>query len=154
MSLFTLLIIVYDCLWFLFYFLIIFSRSLSVLFVFLKNCHLVCWCALLYVLFLLLSLVYVCHYMTYFLFLVFKKNYFSWRLIILQYCGVFCHTITWISHGCTCVPHPDPPSHFPPHPIPQGHPSALALSTLSHALNVDWRSISHMIIYMFVRLFF
>ena len=22
----------------------------------------------------------------------------------------FCHTLTWISHGFTCVPHPDPPS--------------------------------------------
>ena len=41
------------------------------------------------------------------------------------------------------------PSHFPPHPIPQGHPSAPALSTLSHASNLDWRSVSHMIIYMF-----
>ena len=26
----------------------------------------------------------------------------------------------------------------PPHPIPQGHPSALAMSTLSHASNLDW----------------
>ena len=25
------------------------------------------------------------------------------RLITLQYCGGFCHTLTWISHGCTCV---------------------------------------------------
>ena len=74
---------------------------------------------------------------------------FNWRLITLQYCGGFCHTFTWISHGCTCVPHPDPPSHLPPHPIPQGHPSAPALSTLSHALNLDWQSISHMMIYMF-----
>ena len=56
--------------------------------------------------------------------------YFNWRLITLQYCGGFCHTFTWISHGCTCVPHPDPPSHLPPHPIPQGHPSAPSLSTL------------------------
>ena len=38
---------------------------------------------------------------------------------------------------------------LPPHPITQGHPSAPALSTLSHALNLDWWSISHMIIYMF-----
>ena len=37
----------------------------------------------------------------------------------------------------------------PPHPITQGHPSAPALSTLSHALNLDWRSVSHMIIYIF-----
>ena len=37
----------------------------------------------------------------------------------------------------------------PSHPIPQGHPSASALSTLSHASNLDWRSVSHMVIYMF-----
>ena len=49
----------------------------------------------------------------------------------------------------TCVPHPEPSSHLPPHPIPQGHPCAPALSTLSHASNLDWRSVSHMIIYMF-----
>ena len=61
----------------------------------------------------------------------------------------FCHIFTWISHGCTCVPHPDPPSHLPPHPISQGHPSAPALSTLPHASNLDWHSISHMIICMF-----
>ena len=57
--------------------------------------------------------------------------------------------LTWISHGCTCVPHPEPPSHLLPHPIPLGHPSAPALSTLSHASNLDWWSVSHMIIYMF-----
>ena len=61
----------------------------------------------------------------------------------------FCHTLTWICHECTCVPHPELPSHLAPHPIPLGHPSAPALSTLSHALNLVWRSISHMIIYMF-----
>ena len=32
--------------------------------------------------------------------------------------------IHWrISHGFTCVPHPDPPSHLSPHPIPLGLPS-------------------------------
>ena len=36
--------------------------------------------------------------------------YFNWRLITLQYCSGFCHTLTWISHRCTCVPHPEPPS--------------------------------------------
>ena len=75
--------------------------------------------------------------------------YFNCRLTTLQYCGGFCHTFTWISHGCTYIPHPDPPSHLPPHPIPQGHPSAPALSALPHALNWNWWSISHMIIYMF-----
>ena len=60
-----------------------------------------------------------------------------------------CHTLTWICHGCTCVPHPEPHSHLPTHPIPLGHPSAPAPSILYHALNLDWRFISHMILYMF-----
>ena len=55
--------------------------------------------------------------------------FISWRLITLQYCSGFCHTLTWISHGFTCIPHPDPPSRLPPHPIPLGLPSAPALST-------------------------
>ena len=74
-----------------------------------------------------------------------KFIYFNWRLITLQYWV----TLTWISHGCTCVPHPEPLSHLPPHPIPEGLPSAPALSTLSHASNLDWQSVSHMITYMF-----
>ena len=62
----------------------------------------------------------------------------------------FCHTLTWIRHGCTCVPHPEPPSfHLPPHPIPLGHPSAPAPSTLYHASKLDWQFVSHMLIYMF-----
>ena len=28
----------------------------------------------------------------------FFKNLFNWRLITLQYCSGFCHTMTWISH--------------------------------------------------------
>ena len=67
--------------------------------------------------------------------------YFNWRLITLQYCSGFCQTLTWISHRPTCVPHPEPPSHLPPHPIPQGHRSAPALSTLSRALNLDQQAI-------------
>ena len=45
--------------------------------------------------------------------------YFNWRLITLQYCSGFCRTLTWISHGCTCVPHPEtPPTSLPiPHPL-------------------------------------
>ena len=30
----------------------------------------------------------------------------------------FCHMLTWISHRCTCVPHPEPPCYLSPHPIP------------------------------------
>ena len=36
---------------------------------------------------------------------------------ILQYW--FCCTSTWICHGCTRVPHPEPHSHLPPHAISQ-----------------------------------
>ena len=50
--------------------------------------------------------------------------FISWRLITLQYWSGFCHTLTWISHGFTCIPHPDPPSHLPLHPIPLGLPRA------------------------------
>ena len=38
----------------------------------------------------------------------------------------FCHTSTWICHGCTRVLHREPPSHLPPCTIPPGHPSASA----------------------------
>ena len=79
----------------------------------------------------------------------FKLIYFNWRLTTLQYWGGFCHTLTGISHGCTCGPHPEPLCHLPPHPIPQGCPSAPALSAMSHASNLDWSSFSHMVIYMF-----
>ena len=75
--------------------------------------------------------------------------FFNWKLNTLQNCGSFCHIFTWISHRCTYVPHPEPSSHLLPHPIPLGCPSAPTLSALSHASNLDWWSISHMIIYMF-----
>ena len=75
--------------------------------------------------------------------------FFSWKLITLQYCSGFFHTLIWISHGFTGVPHAEHPSFLPPHPIHLGHPSAPALSTLSHASNLDWWSVSYMTIYMF-----
>ena len=43
---------------------------------------------------------------------IFPFVFISWRLITLQYFSVFCHTLTWISHGFACVPHPDPSSHL------------------------------------------
>ena len=49
----------------------------------------------------------------------FSFIFINWRLITLQYCSGFCHTLTWISHGFTCIPHPDPPSHLPLYPIPK-----------------------------------
>ena len=60
---------------------------------------------------------------TFFFFLIF----FFCKIIILQYCGGFCHTFTWISHGCICVPHPEPPSP-PPSPF---HPSQSSQGTCS-----------------------
>ena len=59
-------------------------------------------------------------YLLFFYFYFFLFIFISWRLITLQYCSSFCHTLTWISHGFTCIPHPDPPSHLPLHPIPLG----------------------------------
>ena len=61
----------------------------------------------------------------------------------------FCHTSTWIRHGCTRIPNPEPPSHLPPQTIPLGHPSAPAPSTLYPTSNLDWRFVSYMILYMF-----
>ena len=78
---------------------------------------------------------------------LFKKIiYFNWRLITLQYCAGFCHTLTWISMGVHVSPILNPP---PSHPIPLGCPSAPALSALFNASNLDWWSVSHMVIYMF-----
>ena len=45
--------------------------------------------------------------------------------------------------------HPELPSHLPPYPIPLGCLSASALSAQFQALNVDWSSISHIVVYMF-----
>ena len=48
-------------------------------------------------------------------FIFFPFIFISWRLITLQYCS-FCHTLTWISHGFTCVPHLKPPPASVPIP--------------------------------------
>ena len=55
----------------------------------------------------------------------FKFFYF----FIFFICSEFCHTSEWNSPGFTCVPHPDPPSHLPLHPLPLGFPSAPGPST-------------------------
>ena len=46
------------------------------------------------------------------------------------FCSGFCHTLKWISHGFTCAPHPNPPSHLPLRLIPLGLPSAPWLAIL------------------------
>ena len=58
---------------------------------------------------------------------IFLKN-FIYLFIYLFYFTIlywFCHTSTWIHHGCTCVPNPGPP--FPP-PSPY-HPSGSSQCT-------------------------
>ena len=62
-------------------------------------------------------------------FFSFSFIFISWRLITSQRFSGFCHTLTWISHGVTCIPHPYSPSHLPLYPIPLGLPSAPGPST-------------------------
>ena len=71
--------------------------------------------------------------------------YFNWRLITLQYCGGFCHTLTWISHGWTCVP-PSWTLLPPPSPV---YPSGLSESTSFEPCFMHWSSIFHMVINVF-----
>ena len=73
------------------------------------------------------------------IFFLFFLDFFSVYLYYVTILYWFCHTLTWIHNGCTCVPHPEPPSHLPPYPIPLGYPSAPAPSILYHALDLDWR---------------
>ena len=75
----------------------------------------------------------------------FLLRFFFFYFTILYW---FCHTLTWIHHGCTCVPHPEPPSHLHLHPIPLCHPSASAPGTLYHASNLDWQFVSHDILHV------
>ena len=46
-----------------------------------------------------------------------EANYFTILWWVLPYIDM---NQQWVD----MCPHPDPPSHLPPHPIPQGHPSA------------------------------
>ena len=83
----------------------------------------------------------------------FLKNkfiYFNWRLITLQYCIGFVINQHESATGEHMFPILNlPPSLFPPHTIPLGHPSAPGPIILYHASNLDWCIISHMILYMF-----
>ena len=77
-------------------------------------------------------------------FLFFPIIFISWRLITLQYCSGFCHTLTWISHGFTCVPHPEPPPTSLPIPslwvIPVHQPRAL-VSCIQPGLAICFHSL-------------
>ena len=58
----------------------------------------------------------------------FSFIFISWRPTISQHCSGFCHTLTWISHGVTCIPHPDALSHLPLHLIQNLPPGVSSLS--------------------------
>ena len=72
----------------------------------------------------------------------FSFIFISWGLITLQYCSGFCHTLTWISHGVTCIPHPDPPLPPPSLLDPSGSSQCTRPEHLSHAPNLGWWSVS------------
>ena len=78
----------------------------------------------------------------------FKIKFLLFTLFYFTILYWFCHTLTWIHHGCMCVPKHEPASHLPPHNIPLGHPHAPAPSMLYPASDIDWRFDSYMIVYM------
>ena len=71
-----------------------------------------------------------------------EANYFTILWWFLPYIDMNQPWIYMCSPSLIPLPPPSPSLH-------QGHPSAPALNTLSHASNLDWWSISRMIIYMF-----
>ena len=82
----------------------------------------------------------------YYFFKIFSYHFTLFYFTILYW---FCHTLTWIYHGCTSVPKHAPPSHLSPHNISLGHPHAPAPSMMYPASDTDWRFDSYMIVYMF-----
>ena len=83
---------------------------------------------------------------------VFLSFYFILNFILFLNFTIlywFCKISKWIHHRYTCVPHPEPSSLVPPHTIPLGHPSAPAPSIQYCALNLDWRLLPYMILYVF-----
>ena len=64
--------------------------------------------------------------------------FISWRLITSQHFSGFCHTLTWISHGVTCIPPPPPPSP----PNSSGFSQCTRSERLSHASHLGWWSVS------------
>ena len=67
------------------------------------------------------------------------ENFEHYFFFFFFHCSGFRHTLTWISYGFICVPHPAPSSCLPLHPIPLGLPSAPALSTcLMHSSADEW----------------
>ena len=81
--------------------------------------------------------------------LFFPFIFISWRLITLHYCSGFCHTLTWISHGFTCIPPSQSPLPPPSPPDSPGSSQRTSPEHLSHASNLGWWSVSPLMVYMF-----
>ena len=81
-------------------------------------------------------------------FFFFPFIFISWRLLLYTVVVVF--AIHWHKSAMDLhvFPIPNPPS--PPSPShPSGSSQCTSPEHLSHASNLDWRSVSHLIIYMF-----
>ena len=76
------------------------------------------------------------HICFFFLFFFFSFIFINWRLITSQHCSGFCHTLTWISHGVTCIPHPHPP---PSPPDSSGSSQCTRPKHLSHASHLVYK---------------
>ena len=87
------------------------------------------WCYLSFCLFLLLLV--VSEFWRLLLCYLGTQIYYGFFFFLFFFfiCGGFCHTLKWNSQGFTCVPHPNPPSHLPLHPVPLGFPRAPGPST-------------------------
>ena len=66
-------------------------------------------------------------------------TFYLFIYLFILYCSGFCHTLTWISHGFTCIPHPYPP---PTSFSPSGSSQCARTEHLSHASNLGWWTIS------------
>ena len=79
----------------------------------------------------------------YSLLLLFYYYYYFYFTILYW----FCHTSTCIHHGCTRVPHPEPPSHLPPHTIPSLWVIPVHQPQASYILYQTWTDDSFLIWY-------
>ena len=82
---------------------------------------------------------------------LFQHKHTFFFLIFTLFCFTilywFCHTLTWIHHGCIQAPNPESPSHLSSHIISLDHPHAPAPSILYPVSNIDWHFVSYMIVW-------
>ena len=79
---------------------------------------------------------------------VFFFKLVTWRIIIYNIVIGFAIHQHELAIRIRVTPHPESPSHLPPHPIPLGCPRKPALGALLLASNSHWSSILHMVMHM------